>query len=83
METIQEKLERIPTDTDILITHFPPHSILDSIDNGEHHGVEELKEIVLNEIQPLFHIFGHAHEAYGTKKIDNTTFINASVMSNK
>ena len=30
-----------------------------------------------------YHIFGHIQEAYDTKKLGNTTFINASVLNEK
>lgn len=36
-------IARIPNDTDILITHFPPHGILD-FDDGIYYGSEELLE---------------------------------------
>jgi Icc-related predicted phosphoesterase len=69
----------IPENTDILVTHGPPHGILDvSIYSGEHCGCKRLLNKV-NELKPKYHIFGHIHHWYGTQKIENTTFVNASI----
>ncbi|KAL4459353.1 hypothetical protein ABPG74_017966 [Tetrahymena malaccensis] len=77
-EPLQKKWEQIPTNTDILITHGPPHKILDRCYDGFQAGCPDLRKAVLERVKPLYHIFGHIHEAYGQQKIDNTTFINAS-----
>jgi len=71
--------DKIPTDTDILITHGPPYGILDydSIQN-ENGGCEDLLKAVKNRIKPLYHVFGHYHEGYGVLKKHKTTFVNAS-----
>ena len=77
---LQAKWDNIPSDTDVLITHGPPHGILDLAPkpNGgtEHVGCELLRKRVM-EVKPKFHIFGHIHEGYGTEEHDGTTFINA------
>jgi predicted phosphodiesterase len=69
---------KIPTDTDILVTHGPPAEILDLCDHGERVGCQDL----LNRVKELdnlkLHIFGHIHEAYGLQVVGNTTFVNAS-----
>jgi Icc-related predicted phosphoesterase len=78
-EDIKKVWDQIPEDTDILLTHGPPHKILDFTEAGEYAGCEELKIQVLERVKPLYHIFGHIHEANGIKKIDNTTFINAAI----
>jgi Icc-related predicted phosphoesterase len=70
----------IPENTDILITHGPPHGILDRTPmTKEHTGCEDLLKSV-SEIRPKFHIFGHIHSAAGIYKTEHTTFINASVL---
>ena len=75
-EEIARKWNQIPNDIDILVTHGPPHGILDFADNSvEHVGCEELKKKVL-EIKPKIHIFGHIHEAYGVEEGDYTLFVN-------
>jgi Icc-related predicted phosphoesterase len=69
----------IPQDTDILVTHGPPMGILDKTIRGAEVGCPYLLEKV-NIVKPKFHIFGHIHEAFGQEIIDNTHFINASVL---
>ena len=81
-EDIQKHWEIIPQNTDILITHGPPKSILDMTFNGEEVGCEDLLNTVL-EIKPEHHIFGHIHEAYGKKMKHDIQFINASTLNLK
>lgn len=75
---ILEKWKKIPSDTDILITHGPPYKILDKTASGENVGCVDLLKEVKERIKPKYHIFGHIHEAYGIQKEGETTFINAS-----
>lgn len=81
--------QEIPLDTDILITHTPPKTILDlSYDRKnilEYCGCQSLKKRVL-EIQPLLHCFGHIHNCQdiinaGLLKLSEykTVFSNGSV----
>ncbi len=74
--------EMIPDDTQVLITHCPPHSILDCVpqyDKGDQFvGCKDLYERVI-ELKPELHVFGHIHESYGTKVLNGTTFLNASI----
>jgi len=71
----------IPDDTDVLITHNPPFSILDMVDGGyEKCGSPSLYFEVTNRIKPTLHCFGHIHSGRGIKTIENTTFINASCL---
>ncbi|WP_372371565.1 metallophosphatase domain-containing protein [Candidatus Uabimicrobium sp. HlEnr_7] len=73
-----EKWMKIPTDTDVLITHMPPYGILDFDKNSQKNdGCKDLlKRVQL--IRPKYHIFGHVHQA-GQKTDRNTTFINACI----
>ncbi|MDL2223807.1 metallophosphatase domain-containing protein [Bacteroidales bacterium OttesenSCG-928-M06] len=73
-------ISKIPTDTDVLITHQPPYSMLDFSENT-HYGDPLLLQQVL-AIQPQYHLFGHIHQSYGIEKIENTTFVNASLLDN-
>jgi Icc-related predicted phosphoesterase len=77
---IKKHWDLIPNDTDILITHGPPHKILDRTLSGDDAGCEDLYNKI-KEIKPKYHIFGHIHEGYGTYKNEDTTFINASVVN--
>ncbi|MFY7788591.1 MAG: metallophosphoesterase family protein [Thermoflexibacteraceae bacterium] len=76
---IKQHWDKIPAAIDILITHTPPHNILDRTVDNEIVGCEELMKKIA-EVAPKIHVFGHIHEAYGTAQIGNTTFINASVL---
>jgi Icc-related predicted phosphoesterase len=67
----------IPDDTDILVTHGPPHGILDHTYRYTHVGCEELK-IKIDQIKPRYHIFGHIHEQPGVERIAETTYMNAT-----
>lgn len=68
----------IPNDTDILITHTPPHNKLDYNNYGEPCGCEFLRNRVL-DIKPLVHCFGHIHESYGVALINEVAYINSSI----
>lgn len=77
---IKKHWDLIPNDTDILLTHGPPHGILDKTMQGDLVGCEDLlKKVKL--VKPKIHAFGHIHEAYGVFRDDNTKFINASLLN--
>jgi Icc-related predicted phosphoesterase len=82
-ECLKQKWDKIPLDTDILITHAPPSMMLDKITNQQRVGCEMLKIAVEQTIKPKLHIFGHIHESYGMVKKAGTTYINASICSDK
>lgn len=73
---------KIPTDTQVLITHTPPYSIKDSLSNKRHVGCEVLFKRV-KQLQLPLHIFGHIHNNYGTTRIAPTTYINASSLDDQ
>lgn len=70
--------ERIPEDLDVLVTHGPPHGVLDRVWSGERAGCEELRRAVEAK-RPRLHVFGHIHEAYGALRLGQTDFVNASI----
>lgn len=73
-ENLKEKCERIPEETDILLTHNPPAG---KRDNG--YGIGELLHRI-QKIKPMLNIFGHIHRTYGIDKSSrDTIFINASI----
>ena len=49
----------IPTDIDILVTHYPPYGILD-----EGLGSPEILNFVMKS-KPAYHLFGHIHSTAG------------------
>lgn len=78
---LQQYWEKIPDDTNILLTHGPAYGILDwSRFGNEHTGSKTL----LNKIESLkelkiFHS-GHIHSEYGITKYNNITCINGSYL---
>jgi predicted phosphohydrolase len=73
---------KIPSDTDVLVTHGPPYGVLDQVPGGEHVGCEELLK-ALPRVRPKVHIFGHIHEGYGVLEQDGTIFVNASTCNER
>jgi Icc-related predicted phosphoesterase len=67
----------IPSGLDVLITHGPPHGILDLTNRSERAGSLTLLHRAY-EVKPRLHVFGHIHEAAGRSDIDGTIFLNAS-----
>lgn len=71
--------EKIPSDTDILITHGPVYDILDKIiGKNVPLGCESLYEHI-DRVKPLIHICGHIHSGRGIVDRNGTTFINSSI----
>lgn len=70
--------ERIPNGIDVLITHEPPVMILDE-SSGTHWGNALLLNRVL-EVKPKYHLFGHAHDAFGTEVHDGIVFSNGAML---
>lgn len=80
--------EQIPKDIDILVTHGPPHTILDMTTSGEFVGCEDLYEKIKTLKKLKLHVFGHIHCGAGFEDVfhDNahpgsipTRFVNASI----
>lgn len=69
----------IPEDADVVVTHEPPVMILDE-SAGIHWGNAPIRNRIL-EIKPRYHLFGHAHEGYGTHKQDGIVFSNAALLN--
>jgi Icc-related predicted phosphoesterase len=76
-EQLADKWAIIPAGLDVLITHGPPHGILDLTNRNEHAGSATLLERV-REARPRLHVFGHIHEAAGRTEVGGTAFLNAS-----
>ncbi|MCE4603507.1 MAG: metallophosphoesterase family protein [Aeropyrum sp.] len=68
--------KRIPSEgIDILLSHHPPHGILDITILGARAGLWELKELV-DKLEPSAHLFGHIHESRGVERHGRTVFVN-------
>jgi Icc-related predicted phosphoesterase len=77
---LEVKWSQIPDDTDILITHGPPHGCRDFIQDryGGYSVGCELLRFRVEQFNPLVNVFGHIHGAYGSALIKDTLFVNAS-----
>ncbi len=76
--------QKVPWETDVLVTHGPPMGIGDKTDASHgnvHVGCEMLMARVA-EVKPLVHIFGHIHEGYGLHQIPglDTIFLNVAIL---
>ena len=71
---INEVWNKIPDDTDIVITHSPIYGYCDKTQNNyQNVGCEDLYHR-LKEVQPHLHFAGHIHEAYGWKTMGLTSW---------
>ncbi|KAF2220963.1 Metallo-dependent phosphatase-like protein, partial [Elsinoe ampelina] len=52
--------DRIPDDTDVLVTHMPPQCHLDLGGEGDPALLQELRRV-----KPMLHVFGHFHASAG------------------
>jgi len=77
-EPLRRKWERISDLVDVLITHTPPHGILDRVWSGQEVGCEELTAAVAR-LRPRLHVFGHIHEAHGVRETPATRYVNACI----
>eukprot|EP00759_Apiculatamorpha_spiralis_P044716 PhF_6_TR41627/c0_g1_i1/m.63091 len=85
-ETRRVKWEKIPSDTDFLLTHNPPYGVLDTYHDKksgvvEHWGCKALREKVVGLKVP-FHCFGHVHYVTGIedkRETDGVVFSNAAM----
>lgn len=70
--------ERIPTETELLVTHGPPAGHGDLCRGGVRAGCVDLLQTIQTRVKPLYHIFGHIHEDGGITTDGQTNYINAS-----
>ena len=81
---LKSKFAKIPDNTDILVTHTPPHGLNDVVIMREHEGslgCKPLRERV-NALPNLkLNVYGHIHTGHGITKIGNTTFANVSLLN--
>ena len=79
---IAKKWAKIPSDTDVLVTHGPPYGIMDKV-NRSSQGCENLLYRI-KELDLLAHIFGHIHEGYGYGQMSlSQMMVNASICNDK
>ncbi len=84
-EAMKQVWERIPEGIDILVTHGPPATILDTVEDwyggkirpipmGCSHLLTRVKQV-----RPKLHVFGHIHEGHGQLVQDGIHFVNAAI----
>ena len=86
-EELKSKWEKIPFDTNILLTHTPPYGINDLTSeyrggkklDPEPQGCKNLLKEVTERVKPKLHVFGHIHGRNGSQKIGETMFLNAAI----
>lgn len=79
---IAEYWNKIPSNTNVLITHTPPYGIMDRLKDKSHVGCEELKKR-LSALHIELHIFGHLHGNYGLVRTKEIQFINCSILDHR
>ena len=80
-EEIARKWALIPNDVEVLITHGPPHGVLDTVVGvpAEHVGCAALLARLDTLPALRLHVFGHIHEAYGSTELLGRRFVNACI----
>lgn len=71
--------EKIPDDTDILVTHSPAYGILD-FDDGINYGSEEILT-KLSDLHLKAHLFGHIHAQHGILEQHGVIYSNGAIMN--
>lgn len=81
-DKLYELYTQIPEDTQVLITHQPPHMMLDYSPMCGHVGSKELWTVLQRRLGKLkYHFFGHIHFSYGIKEFMGTKFVNSAIVS--
>ncbi len=71
--------DKIPSNTDVLITHSPAYGILD-FDDGINYGSEELLAKV-STLNLKAHLFGHIHAQHGVKEQSGITLSDGAIIN--
>lgn len=77
-DALRKIWSKIPDQADVLLTHGPPHGILDQTFDRRLVGCEALRERLDSLPRLKLHVFGHIHEAYGKSQVGARTYLNAS-----
>ena len=78
---IRAHWDRIPKDTNVLVTHGPPAGIGDVNAAGSHEGCADLRSVVAKLHQLRLHVFGHIHAGFGRYEQAGITFVNAAMLT--
>lgn len=86
---IKPHWDKIPNDTDILITHGPPLGVRDGVQNA-FHGKDKVTHVgcphlmkAIKRVKPKLHVFGHIHEEHGVTHEYGTMFVNAAQLNDR
>ena len=84
-ELISTYWDKIPLDTNVLVTHGPPHGIGDFVPyNGRGNvGCESLLAKAYNLEKLKLHVCGHVHCGYGENFIQHVNYINAATCNER
>ncbi|KKL27239.1 hypothetical protein LCGC14_2387140 [marine sediment metagenome] len=78
---LRADLDTIMWEPDVFISHGPPVGVLDrTTREGEYVGSVSLWNYILDSDISL-NIFGHIHEGYGVYRLNDTLFVNCSLMN--
>lgn len=77
-----EKWNKIPDDTDIIVTHGPAFGCLDVTPHNSRVGCE-LLDYRIKQIKPLIHVCGHIHHSHGIIERENVVYVNASICNER
>lgn len=64
-EMFEMKVDEIPRHLDVLVTHSPPHGVLDGANYGSHSLRRYIDRAFYNKSDLRAHLFGHTHEQGG------------------
>lgn len=81
-KALREAWSKIPGETDILISHGPPHGMGDLCFHGDRVGCRDLLATIRRNHIPIS-VAGHIHEGYGVIEDGETMFVNASTCNLK
>jgi len=71
--------KKIPSDTNVLLTHGQPYKINDKAPDGYDTGCKYLLERIKELPALKLYVGGHIHCEHGVKEIDGVTFVNAAI----
>lgn len=86
---IKKHWDKIPNDTDVLITHGPAFGYCDKVSGSSpglttfgHAGCKDLLTKI-QEVKPKIHVSGHLHQGRGESFDGSTKYYNATVINEK